>query len=70
MNSYGDDEMGEAGYNTAMYGKDTETHEVEHEMPEPSEEDEDEFGYDEEDDSAAYQEQPDGADDFFADDDL
>ena len=71
MNSYGDDEMGEAGYNTAMYGKDTETHEVEHEMPEQAgDEEEDEFGYDEEDDSAAYQEQPDGADDFFADDDL
>ena len=58
--------MGEAGYGTAMYGEDTETHEVEHGADPAADDDEDEFGYEEPDDSAAYQET---ADDIFGVDD-
>ena len=53
--------MGEAGYGTAMYGEDTETHEVDH--SDLAGDEEDEFGYDEEpDDSEAYNET---GEDFF-----
>ncbi|MCQ2417223.1 MAG: DNA-directed RNA polymerase subunit beta [Oscillospiraceae bacterium] len=55
-NEYSTEEMGNAGYGTAMYGEDTETHEVEHGTAKGYNDDEDdEFGYEEDpDDSAAY----------------
>ena len=67
---YANEDMGEAGYNTAMYGEDTETNEIEHDAANSSaEDDEDEFGFDDQDDSAAYEENAD-TDDFFGADDL
>ena len=60
--------MGEAGFGTAMYGEDTETHEVEHGEAGETADEEDEFGFDDTDDSAAYSEMSD--DMFDAGDDL
>ncbi|MBP0989070.1 MAG: DNA-directed RNA polymerase subunit beta, partial [Oscillospiraceae bacterium] len=66
---YENEDMGAAGYNTAMYGEDTETHEIDHDAADASAEDEeDEFGFDDPDDSAAYEENADGDDLFGADD--
>jgi DNA-directed RNA polymerase subunit beta len=68
---YEDTDMGDAGYNTAMYGEDTETHEVDHDQPAGDADEDDEFGYDDSDDSAAYSE-TDLSDDLFgaSDEDL
>ena len=66
---YENEDMGAAGYNTAMYGEDTETHEIEHDEADSSAEDEeDEFGFDDQDDSAAYDENAEHDDLFGADD--
>ncbi len=64
---YESEDMGEAGFGTAMYGEDTETHEVEHDDADDAEEEDDDFGYDDEpDDSEAYNE---SSDDFYGSDD-